>query len=115
MFSQISKQCFPPSEASAREFRISGMIFLLAAVILESGGFLLAIVLHQPQLLPPLFLLPMIIWLVGTHRILWGGRLAESRWLNAGRIALTAVAGYVSLVIFSGLVGTVVALVKKNI
>ncbi len=70
--------------------------------------------LGQMQLLLPVLLIPTIVWLVGAHRILWGGAITENRWLSAGRVALTAVVGYVSLMAISGLLGAIAGLIKRG-
>ena len=60
-----------------------------------------------------LLLLPIVLWFVGIHRILWGGTTAVNQWLSMGRVAVTAVAGYISLVIVSGLTGALAGFVKR--
>ena len=93
---------------------VSGIIFLVVALVLGVAGFILFMNLEQMQLLLPLLLLPIVIWLVGAHRILWGGTAPVNRWLSAGRVVVTTVIGYLSLMIISGLVGAIIALVEKS-
>ena len=114
MLGQLTKICFPPADALPRQFRISGVIFLFVALVLGTAGFILFMNLEQMQLLMPLLLVPIIVWLVGAHRILWGGTAAANRWLSAGRIVVTAVAGYLSLMAISGLLGAIVGLIKRS-
>jgi len=112
--SQLTKACFPPADASPRHFRISGTIFVIVALVLGAAGFTLFMSLDQMQLLMPLLLLPIIVWLIGAHRILWGGTAPANRWMSMGRVVVSAVVGYLSLMAISGLLGAIIGLLNKS-
>ncbi len=114
MLSQVITTCFPPADATPPRFRISGIIFLVVALVLGATVFMLFMRLERMQLLVPFLLPSMIVWLVGAHRILWGGAATANRWLSAGRVTVTAVVGYVSLMAISGLLGAVAGLVTRS-
>lgn len=110
---ELTKKYFFPSDASPKDVRVSGAIFLIVAIAI--GGVMFAVLMNigQMNFMPILLWVPFVLWLVGMHRILWGGTTAVNRWLSMGRVAVTAVAGFISLWIVSGLTGVIVAIVKK--
>jgi hypothetical protein len=114
MIGRLKQTCFPADGASPKQFRISGAIFLVAALFV--GGIAFAAVMQSgfSQMGPFALLIPIIVWLIGIHRLLWGGTAVQNRILSAGRVGVTAVLGYGSLLVVSGLLGGLVGLIVTN-
>mgnify|MGYP001572463845 CR=1 FL=1 len=113
MFRRLTKICFPQSDASSKDFRISGAIFMAFALPLAGVIFATLMSLGQMPLISILLLPSIILWLTGMHRVLWGGATAPNQWLSIGRVVITAVIGFVSLGVVSGLTGAVIGLIKR--
>jgi hypothetical protein len=105
----------PAQGSPAKEFRISGVIFLVVALIVGGSAFAAAMHSGYTRLAPIILLIPLIVWFMGIHRILWGGAAAKNRLWSAGRVVVTIVLGYGSLVIVSGLIGGLAGLIVKQV
>ena len=113
MLRQLTKVCFPQSDASSKDFRISGTIYMAFALPLAGVIFATLMTLGQMHLMSILLWPSVILWLMGTHRVLWGGATASSQWLSIGWVVVTAVVGFISLGVVSGLTGAVIGLIKR--
>jgi len=106
MFDYMIKIFFPPSGASSRQFRVSGIVFLIVALTLVVAGYIL---FEQIQLLLiPLLLIPMSIWIIGIHRILLGVTVPESRSSRVGLVLVAIVVGYLSFSAIGGLLWVII-------
>lgn len=103
----------PSPGASTRAFRVAGALYLVAAVLLGMVLVGLLAVVQQPALIPVALLPTVILWLIGIHRVLWGGVRGTGTWGNLGRVAGTATLGYMSLAAVSALVGALAAVIRK--
>ncbi|MEJ2106747.1 MAG: hypothetical protein P8X48_05380 [Acidiferrobacteraceae bacterium] len=111
MYSKLKAACFPAADAPPKQFRISGAIFLVVALIVGGTTFAAVMQSGYTSLVPVVLLIPIVVWLIGVHRILWGGTAAQNRSLSAGRVVVTVVLGYGSLMVVSGLLGGLVGLI----
>jgi hypothetical protein len=105
MFDRLKKKCFSTSDASQRDVRISGAIFLVAALLIAGGLFAALIKIGQITIMPILLLVALFFWYDGLHRILWGGVVEDNGVLNFGRGVVTAVVGFIGVGVLSGLAG----------
>jgi len=106
MVDYMIKILFPPSGASSRQFRISGVIYLIIALTLVVAGYLF---FEQIQLLLiPLLLIPMFIWIMGIYRILSGGTVPERRSSRVGLVLVTIVVGYISFSAIGGILWVII-------
>jgi hypothetical protein len=114
MYSKLKAACFPAAGATPKQFRISGAIFLVAALVIGSTAFAAVMQSGNTSLGPVVLLIPIIVWLMGVHRILWGGAAAKNSLWSAARVVVTIVLGYGGLIVVSGLLGGLVGLIVKS-
>lgn len=114
MYSKLKAAFFPAAGAPPKQFRISGAIFLVASLVVGGCAFAAVMQSGYSSLGPVVLLIPIIVWFIGIHRILWGGAAAKNRLWSAGRVVVTIVLGYGSLIVVSGLLGGLVGLIVTN-
>jgi hypothetical protein len=114
MIQQIFMRYSPKKGAATRDFRISGLIFMVSAMVLLFALLFTLIKINLITLLPISTLPLFVLWFMGIHRLLWGGTAAQSRGLGMARAALTGAASFLSLMTVSAMVGTVIRVISTQ-
>ena len=101
----------PPADASNRELRRAGVLTLPVAALLMVALPVVAIAIGLGALAPPLALPGLMLWCYGMHRLLWGASANDPWSQRIMKAIVSAVAGFVSIAILSGVLGVVAGLV----
>lgn len=116
MLKKISDTLYPPTGSASKNFIRAGLLNIVLACIVFAlfGIYVLAIREQGADLPPPYAFVGLILWMVGVHYLLWRGIKSEVALINVGKVIITAVAGFASMLIVAGGVGAVAGLVVRT-
>jgi hypothetical protein len=107
MIDRLSESLSPNAGAPKNAFVRAGLFNLAISLIM----YFLLILGNKLNLISPSWLMlgifPIVIWCRGCHYMLWKGIRHESAAMNALRISVSAIVGFISIGVSIGLIGGV--------
>lgn len=115
MLRKISDVLYPPAGAPSASFIRAGLINLLMAGVVFSlfGIYMFVAREHGAVAPPPYAFIGLILWMVGIHYLLWRGSASEVVLVNVGKVIITAIAGFVSMLVVAGGLGAFAGMIAR--
>lgn len=117
MLKKVSDTLYPPPGAASEKYFRAGLLNLVMAcvVFVLFGIYMFAIRNQGADMPPPYGFVGLILWMIGVHYLLWRGVRSDVALINVGKVIVTAIAGFASVMIVGGSVGAIAGMIVRSV